>query len=73
MPARPPAPSLGHYLSVGEAAAVLGVCAATLRRWDRAGKLKAGRHPLNGYRLYRRAELEAVLDRVAGRRPEVTG
>ena len=38
----------------------LGVTAATLRNWDRAGKLKAHRHPMNGYRLYRRDELEAL-------------
>ena len=29
-----------------------GVSKDTLRRWDRAGKLEARRHPITGYRLY---------------------
>jgi predicted site-specific integrase-resolvase len=52
---------LGDYLTVKGAAALLGVCPGTLRNWDRAGKLKPARHPMNGYRLYRRSDLEAVL------------
>jgi len=36
-------------LTVAEAAELLGVSASTLRNWDRAGKLKASRHPVNGY------------------------
>ena len=61
-----PAPtSFEEYLTVKAAAAFLGVCPSTLRNWDRAGKLKPHRHPINRYRLYRRAELEAVLRRVA--------
>jgi DNA-binding transcriptional MerR regulator len=58
--------SLEEYLSVKAAAAFLGVGPSTLRNWDRAGKLKPHRHPINRYRLYRRAELEAVLCRAAG-------
>jgi len=54
-------PNLEDYLTVGEAAAFMGVSASTLRNWDRAGKLKARRHPINGYRLYRRAELQMLL------------
>lgn len=53
--------SLDEYLTVKEAAEFLGVCPATLRNWDRSGKLKPKRHPMNRYRLYRRDELEAVL------------
>lgn len=51
---------LGDFLTVGEAAEYLGVSASTLRNWDRQGKLKASRHPLNDYRLYRRADLERL-------------
>jgi excisionase family DNA binding protein len=54
-------PTLHDFLTVGEAAQVLGVCAATLRQWDRTGKLKSIRHPINQYRLYRKADLEALL------------
>ena len=60
---------LGTYLKVGDAAAVLGVSPWTLRHWDRSGKLKSLRHPVNGYRLYRREDLEALLVRAAGGDP----
>jgi excisionase family DNA binding protein len=60
---RLPPPNLGKYLMVGEAAAHLGVSASTLRNWDRSGKLAAHRHPINGYRLYEKAELEKLLAR----------
>jgi len=53
--------SIRDYLTVQEASAVLGVSSSTLRNWDRAGKLKARRHPINGYRLYARDELEKLL------------
>lgn len=56
--------NLADYLTVGEAALLLGVSSSTLRNWDRAGKLKPYRHPLNGYRLYRRNELEALLEKL---------
>ena len=56
------------YLTVKEAAELLGVSPWTLRNWDRSEKLKAIRHPLNGYRLYRREELEALLQQVGVRR-----
>src|SRR3954466_655122 len=48
-------------LTVGEAASFLGVSTATLRNWDRTGKLKPRRHPQNGYRIYLHEDLEAVL------------
>jgi len=55
---------LSDYLTVNDAAALLGVSKTTLRNWDRAGKLKARRHPLNGYRLYSREELESLIKSV---------
>jgi PAS domain S-box-containing protein len=54
-------PNLGDYLSVSEAAQMLGVSAWTLRNWDNSGKLKARRHPINGHRLYRHEDLRAIL------------
>ena len=56
--------NLRDYLTVGEAAEYLGVSASTLRNWDRAGKVQAIRHPVNGYRLYRKEELANLLERV---------
>lgn len=45
-------------MTVKQAAAFLGVTETTLRNWDRTGKVRAERHPVNRYRLYRRADLE---------------
>ena len=56
--------SLKDFLTVGEAASTLGVSRSTLRNWDKAGKLKPYRHPINGYRLYNRQELETLLHKV---------
>src|SRR5438874_11661151 len=54
--------NLAEYLTVGEAAKLLGVSAWTLRNWDKAGKLKSRRHPINRHRLYRHEDLTAVLE-----------
>ena len=54
-------PKLDAFLTVGEAAEFLGVSASTLRNWDREGKLQASRHPVNGYRLYLKEDLEKLL------------
>ena len=60
-------PKLSDYLTVGDAADVLGVSKDTLRRWDRAGKLQARRHPVTGYRLYLKKELDLFLRRIGDR------
>jgi molybdopterin-binding protein len=49
-----------HY-SASEAARALGVSLDTLRRWDRAGKIKVGRDAAN-----RRIVSAAEIDRVRG-------
>lgn len=54
------------WVTVSEAASILGVSPRTLRRWDTEGKLTPRRHPSNGYRLYDRAEVAEVATR-AGR------
>jgi len=56
--------NLRDYLTVSEAAEYLGVSASTLRNWDRAGKVRAIRHPINAYRLYRKEELANLLEKV---------
>lgn len=56
------APSnLRSFLTVGEAAELLGVNPMTLRRWDAQGKLKAFRHPISGFRLYKKEHLVQIL------------
>lgn len=44
-------------ITIKEAAAILGVSEMTLRRWDKAGKFRAKRHPLNNFRIYLRVEV----------------
>jgi excisionase family DNA binding protein len=50
-----------EYLKIKEAAEYLGVTTQTLRNWDKAGKFKAVRHPMNNYRVYRFREIENIL------------
>src|SRR5262245_53791886 len=49
-------------LTLGEAAKALGVSTDTLRRWDRAGKLKTTRDARNR-RLVPQSEIERLSDR----------
>ncbi|MCG6551775.1 MAG: MerR family DNA-binding transcriptional regulator [Candidatus Magnetominusculus sp. LBB02] len=56
--------NLKDYLTISKAAAMIGVSQSTLRNWDKAGKLLPYRHPVNGYRLYSRQELEVILQEV---------
>ncbi len=58
---------LRDYMTVREASALLGVSPSTLRNWDRKGKLKALRNPINRYRLYSREDLEAFLQKLSPR------
>jgi CheY-like chemotaxis protein len=58
---QPPPSNFSDVLTISEAADFLGVSTATLRNWDRSGKLKPRRHPQNGYRIYLHEDLEAVL------------
>ena len=53
--------SFKDFLTIKEAAEFVGVSAETLRNWDRRGKLVPTRHPVNGYRLYRKIDLEDLL------------
>jgi excisionase family DNA binding protein len=56
--------NLQEYLTIREAADLVGVSPSTLRAWDRAGKLKAARNPMNRYRLYRKEDIVALLARI---------
>jgi excisionase family DNA binding protein len=51
-------------ITIAEAAKLLGVSQPTLRRWDELGKFKARRHPINGYRLYDRAMVLKLRDKI---------
>lgn len=50
------------YFSIKEAADILGVTPLTLRNWDKSGKFKAHRHPMNNYRVYKLSALERIIE-----------
>jgi excisionase family DNA binding protein len=50
------------WLRLGEAARFLGVAQSTIRKWSDAGRVPAFYTP-GGHRRYRRADLEAFLER----------
>jgi len=49
------------FLGVKDAAELLGVSPNTVRAWGADGKIPEYRHPVNSYRLYKREDLEGVL------------
>ncbi|MBE3035457.1 MAG: helix-turn-helix domain-containing protein [Actinobacteria bacterium] len=54
-----------HWLSVGEASAILGVSTATMRRWAVEGRL-ASFTTQGGHRRFARSSVEALLPRPVG-------
>ena len=52
------------YLTIKEAANLIGVTPLTLRNWDRSGKLIASRNPINNYRVYRREDIDEILGEI---------
>jgi len=63
---------MATQVSLMEAASYLGVSRATLRNWDKDGKLTATRNPLNGYRLYDLDELIALKQSIDSSLREVS-
>jgi site-specific DNA-methyltransferase (adenine-specific) len=43
---------MDKFISISEAAEILGVNKETLRRWDKSGKFPSSRNPINNYRVY---------------------
>lgn len=56
---------MSEFVSIQEAARILGVSVATLRNWDREGRLVPVR-TLGGHRRYDLAEISGVLQRGVG-------
>lgn len=56
---------LSEYVKVAEGAAILGVSQNTLRTWGEDGRVPMYRNPANGWRLFRRDDLEAFLREAA--------
>ena len=60
------------YVTLNEAASYLGVSKATLRNWDKSGKLRAVRHPVNRYRVYALSHLREIQSQLPLEILEVT-
>lgn len=60
-----------NLISIKQAASILGVTPLTLRNWDKSGKLIPMRHPINNYRVYRRSDIEALLEAISTNRNPV--
>lgn len=56
---------LTDYVKTAEAAEILGVSQNTLRKWASNGDVPMRRNPVNGYRLFKRSDLEKFLRRIA--------
>jgi len=52
------------YITIKQASRILEVSPLTLRNWDKNGKLKAHRHPMNNYRVYKIEDLEKVIHEI---------
>ena len=61
------------YFTIKEAAEIIGVTPLTLRNWDKNGKLKAYRNPINHYRVYKSEEIELFLRRIESSRKLIFG
>jgi len=56
---------LNEYVKIAEAAEMLGVSQNTLRAWADDGRIPVMKNPANGYRLFRRDDLDGFLDQAA--------
>ena len=50
----------GEFISLEEASSFLNVSKATLRNWDKKGKISVHRNPVNGYRTFDLNELRSI-------------
>ena len=61
---RPDMAKLTDYVKTAEAAEILGVAQNTIRKWAEQGKIPMRRNPANGYRLFKRKDLERFLMKI---------
>lgn len=54
-------------ITIGQAARLFNVSIQTIRRWDKSGKLKAVRHPMNNYRLYKLTDLKKIVEEIGAK------
>lgn len=51
-------------LEIKEAAAALGVSKGTIKNWEKKGFITSIRHPISRYRLYKREEVQKLLNHI---------
>lgn len=51
-------------MRIKEAATFVGVTPNTLRNWEKEQKIKVHRNPQNSYRLYKKEDLEQLLEKI---------
>ena len=56
---------LSEYVKTAEAAEILGVAQNTIRKWAEYETPPVRRNPANGYRLFKRSDLEKFLRKAA--------
>ena len=54
-----------EYYSLNEVSEILGKSKETLRRWDRDGKFKAVREPISQYRIYKKEQVNLLLEQLS--------
>ncbi|MBI3631022.1 MAG: MerR family DNA-binding transcriptional regulator [Candidatus Sungbacteria bacterium] len=62
-----------RYLSIKEAAKIIGVTPLTLRNWDKRGVLTSYRNPANNYRVYRSDQIELFLRKIENSKNKKNG
>ena len=55
---------MSDYLTIKEAASVIGVTSQTLRNWEKKRVLVPYRNPVNNYRLYKMADVEHFIEKL---------
>ncbi len=55
---------MNEYLTIQKAARFLGIAPNTLRNWEKGNKITTYRNPLNRYRLYKKEDLETLLNNI---------
>jgi DNA (cytosine-5)-methyltransferase 1 len=53
------------YYSLNEVSEILGKSKETLRRWDRDGKFSAVREPISQYRIYKKEQVNSLLEQLS--------
>jgi DNA (cytosine-5)-methyltransferase 1 len=62
---------LDEFVTIKQAAKILGVVPNTLRNWHRGAKIPVYRNPVSNYRLFKKTDLEELLRQIeeSGKNP----